>query len=112
MADPLKTEITADRAQYDAVMDGMAQKALTSSQAAASAIRASFMNIDHNPTVAGFNATFDVLRKGAESVRGVLAGVAAAVGVAAGFVKLADDVERATLQTEVLARTLGITTQE
>src|SRR5882672_7036068 len=112
MADTFRTEITADRAQYDATMDGMAQKALTSSQAAASAIRASFLNIDQNQMVAGFNASFDVIKKGAESVRGVLAGIAAVAAAAAGFVKLADDSEKATLQVEVLARTLGVTTQE
>src|SRR5882672_4430452 len=112
MTDTFRTEITADRAQYDATMDGMAQKALTASQAAASAIRASFRNIDMNPFVAGMNASFDVVKKGVESVRGVLAGLAAAGAGAAFFVKLADNAEKATLQTEVLARTLGVTTQE
>jgi len=98
--------------QFDATMDGMAQKALTSSQAAASAIRASFLNIDMNPFVAGMNSTFDVIKEGAKAVRGVLAGITAAAGGAVGFVKLADDSEKATLQVEVLARTLGVTTQE
>jgi hypothetical protein len=85
---------------------------MTSSQAAASSIRAAFVNVDMNPFVAGMNSTFDAVKKGAVAVRGVLAAAAAGAAGLGVFVKLADDAERATLQTEILARTLGITTQE
>jgi len=114
MTDQFRTDITADSSQYDATMDGMAQKALTASQATASAWRESSIQIGRSigDSFKGMNAHFDALKGTAFAMRGVFAEVGKVAAAAFGLVKMATDTARVTQEVQLLASALGITTEE
>jgi phenylpyruvate tautomerase PptA (4-oxalocrotonate tautomerase family) len=111
MADTFRTEITAERSQYDAAMDGAAQKALTTSQAMASAFRASSIQMGSavSASVKGMNTAFDSVKAAVMGVRGVLAAIA---GSGLGLGKMINDTAQMTRETMLLAQAMGITTEE
>jgi len=114
MADQFRTEITAERAQYDATMDGAAQKALSTGQAIASSMRESSMQMGKAmaDSMKGMNAQFDELKNTIKQFRGLFAAVGAVVGSAVVFSKWIGDTARVTEETRLLAQALGISTEE
>lgn len=114
MTDQFRTDITADRTQYDAAMDGAAQKALSTSQATASAWRESSIQIGRSigEAVKGINGSFDSVVETIKKVRGVVAGIAAVAGGGAVFGKMISDTARMTQEVRLLSSALGITTEE
>ena len=114
MANEFRTEITADRTQFDQAMEGMAQKAMTESQRMQSGMREAFMQIG---TAAGesfkkVNTQFDSLVEGVKKIRGVLAAMGAVLGGGAMFGRAINDTAALTGETRKLATMLGITLEE
>lgn len=114
MADQFRTDITADRTQYDAAMDGAAQKALTTSQAVASSFRESSIQMGRAmaETMKGMNAQFDELKSTVKMLRGLWAAVGALVGGAVLFGKATAETARMTQEAMLLSQALGVTTEE
>lgn len=115
MADAVfKTEITAERAQFDAQMDAAAQKSLSTAQSMQSAFREAGVRVSDSVKHATdtMNRQFDQVKAGIEKLRGVFAGIAAVVGGGALFGSYISKTAEATSETAKLSRMLGITTQE
>lgn len=113
MAD-FRTEITADKTQFDASMDAAAAKAMSTSQAIASAMRESSVKMQQSFKEANDNVNkqFDGIVAGAQKIRGAFAAIAAVVGGGAIFGKAVDTSKQITGEVMQLARTLGITSEQ
>ena len=85
MATPFKTEFTADPSQYNAAMDEIAQKSLTSFQVIQSAMREMTVNTGSSvqQSMDGIKGSFSSLTSLASSMRGVLASVGIALSAGA-----------------------------
>jgi hypothetical protein len=115
MADNVfRTEITAERAQFDAQMDAVADKSITVSQRMQSAFREASVQVGDavKHTNDSLNRQFDTIKAGVEKVRGVMAAAIALVGGGSLFGKWISESAAATAETAKLARMLGTTTQE
>jgi hypothetical protein len=115
MADNVfRTEITAERSQFDAQMDAVANKSLTVAQRMQSAFREASVQIGDSvkQATSSLNSHFDSITAAVGKVRGVLAAVAAVVGGGAMFGKFISDSAAATGETQKLAKMLGTTTEE
>jgi hypothetical protein len=111
VANEFRTEITADRTQFDAAMEGMAQKAMTESQRMQSSMREAFTQVG---TAAGesfkkMNTQFDAMKEGIKAIRGALAAVAAVVAGGAMFTKAITQSAELTEESRKLATMLGVT---
>lgn len=109
-----RTEITADRTQFDATMEGMAQKAMTESQRMQSSMREAFVDVGNaaGESVKKMNSQFDALAEGVKAVRGVFAAVAAVIGGGAMFGKAINETAALTEETRKLSTTLGISLEQ
>jgi hypothetical protein len=111
VANEFRTDITADRTQFDATMEGMAQKAMTESQRMQSAMRDAFTQIG---TAAGesfkkVNSQFDSLVEGVKKIRGALAAMGALLAGGSMFGKAITQTAELTGETRKLSTMLGIT---
>lgn len=115
MADAqFRTEITAERAQFDAQMDGAAQKSLSTAQRMQSAFREASVNVGNavRASTESLNSHFDAIVAGVAKLRGALSAVLAIVGGGALFGKYVSAAAQAAAETQKLARLLGTTTEE
>lgn len=113
MAD-FRTEITADRAQYDATMDAAAAKAMTTGQAMSSAMRESSVKMlaSLKEANAGMNAHFDGIKDAVTSIRGAFAAVTAVLAGGALFKKTIEGTREMVAEVLLLSRMLGVTARE
>lgn len=112
MAD-FRTEITADRTQYDAAMDAAAAKAMSTGQAMGSAMREASVKMQAAFKEANDSANkqFDGIKAAVEKVRGVFALIAAVVGGGSLFGKMITSTKEMTTEVNQLARMLGVTSE-
>jgi hypothetical protein len=105
-----RTEITADRAQFDSSMDAAAEKALTSAQRMQSAFRE--VNASVKTSMDGVKTSLEGVTGAVAKVQGVILALGAAIAGGAAFKSMVSaGVEWASEATKI-AKALGSTTEQ
>lgn len=114
MADNFRTEITADKTQFDATMDAAAAKAMSMSQAMGSAMREASVKMQTAFKEANdaANKQFDGIVSAVSKIRGAFAAIGAVIGGGAMFGKMIDSSKEMTAEVVQLARMLGVTVEQ
>lgn len=115
MADnTFSTELVVQDAQYNARMEAAAQAAMTTSQRIQSTFRETGAEMARSllKSVDQVNDRWKDMIKHAQTYRGVAAAATAVAGTAMGVKAVADGAADIALQSQKLARALGITTSE